>query len=224
MGEADNPSPSRSHIGQSFARSQVLAEILPLVRLGRVTAEAIGRDPGDRGWGCVPSLGGTTSQLNRQQHHFNMRSHQSAVRQWSGRFRLDFESCHVGGIAGHGRWRCSPSICFSIPQLRLNVSICGRTSLESHEIIQGENSEQGDPLMPALFAVGQHRALVATSERLLLHEHHMAFLDDIYVVSSGALGPHSPPDEGTIVASRPDSDPPRQNSGLEPGSDGAKQH
>ena len=36
--------------------------------------------------------------------------------------------------------------------------------------------------MSALFAVGQHRALVAISERLLLHEHLMVFLDDIYVV------------------------------------------
>ena len=29
----------------------------------------------------------------------------------------------------------------------------------SHEICQGEGSEQGDPLMPALYALGQHAAL-----------------------------------------------------------------
>ena len=40
-------------------------------------------------------------------------------------------------------------------------------------------------------------------------------------MSSGARGPHSHLDEGTVVAPRPDSDPPMQNSGLEPGSDGA---
>ena len=36
--------------------------------------------------------------------------------------------------------------------------------------------------MPALFAAGQHRALVAISERLLPHEYLMAFLEVFYVV------------------------------------------
>ena len=52
----------------------------------------------------------------------------------------------------------------------------------THEIIQGEGGAQGNPLMPALFAVGQHRALVAMKDRLLPHEHLLAFLDDIYIV------------------------------------------
>ena len=46
---------------------------------------------------------------------------------------------------------------------------------------QGEGGEQGDPLMPLLFSLGQHRAMVAgfqEGERLL------TFLDDIYVVCS----------------------------------------
>eukprot|EP00969_Alexandrium_andersonii_P173016 7647649-Alexandrium_andersonii.AAC.1 len=30
---------------------------------------------------------------------------------------------------------------------------------EPHEILQGEGGEQGDPLMPALYASGQHAAL-----------------------------------------------------------------
>ena len=47
-----------------------------------------------------------------------------------------------------------------------------------HDILQGEGGEQGDPLMPMLFSLGQHAALVAISERLL------AFLDDLYVVST----------------------------------------
>ena len=29
---------------------------------------------------------------------------------------------------------------------------------EVHDILQGEGGEQGDPLMPALFALGQHEA------------------------------------------------------------------
>ena len=54
----------------------------------------------------------------------------------------------------------------------------------SQEIPQGEGGEQGDPLMPMLFALGQHRALVAIQERLWEGERVFAFLDDIYVVCS----------------------------------------
>ena len=37
---------------------------------------------------------------------------------------------------------------------------------ETHSIAQGEGGEQGDPLMPLLFASGQHPALLATQRRL----------------------------------------------------------
>ena len=47
-------------------------------------------------------------------------------------------------------------------------------------ISQGEGGEQGDPLMPLLFALGQHRALEAIHESTRPGEHVMAFLDDIY--------------------------------------------
>ena len=30
--------------------------------------------------------------------------------------------------------------------------------VETHEIMQGEGGEQGDPLMPMLYALGQHQA------------------------------------------------------------------
>ena len=35
-----------------------------------------------------------------------------------------------------------------------------------HHILQGEGGKQGDPLMPLLFCLGQHAALVAVAERL----------------------------------------------------------
>ena len=44
--------------------------------------------------------------------------------------------------------------------------------------------EQGDALMPALFSVGQHSALVAMQEQLGPDERLFAFLDDIHVPSS----------------------------------------
>ena len=45
---------------------------------------------------------------------------------------------------------------------------------------QEEGGKQGDPLMPLLFAWGQHRALEAIHENMWPGEHVMAFLDDIY--------------------------------------------
>ena len=51
-----------------------------------------------------------------------------------------------------------------------------------HRIHQGEGGEQGDPLMPLLFALGQHPALVAAQTRLE-SDMLMAFLDDVYIVS-----------------------------------------
>ena len=49
-------------------------------------------------------------------------------------------------------------------------------------ISQGEGGEQGDPLMPLLFALEQHSSLVAIQERLRGNERVFAYLDDIYAV------------------------------------------
>ena len=49
---------------------------------------------------------------------------------------------------------------------------------------QGEGGEQGDPLMPLLFSLGQHRAMVTVQAQLKEGERLFAFLDDIYVVCS----------------------------------------
>ena len=53
-----------------------------------------------------------------------------------------------------------------------------------HDVQQGEGGEQGDALMPALFALGQHKALVTLQLRWTPQELLFAFLDDIYVVCS----------------------------------------
>ena len=52
----------------------------------------------------------------------------------------------------------------------------------SHEICQGEGGEQGDPLMPSFFALGQHAALVQVNATLREGEMLFANLDDIYVL------------------------------------------
>ena len=50
-----------------------------------------------------------------------------------------------------------------------------------HDIVQGKGGEQGDPLVPALFALGQHEALQAISRGLLPSEKLFAFLDNIFI-------------------------------------------
>ena len=55
---------------------------------------------------------------------------------------------------------------------------------EARRISQGGGGEQGDPLMPLLFSVGQHRALVSVQSQLHDGERLFAFLDDIYVICS----------------------------------------
>lgn len=54
----------------------------------------------------------------------------------------------------------------------------------AHDVLQGEGGEQGDPLMPALYALGQHPALVEVNAALREGELIFAFLDDIYVLSA----------------------------------------
>ena len=52
-----------------------------------------------------------------------------------------------------------------------------------HDIVQAEGVEQGDPLAPGLYALGQHDSLVAASASLRPDERLAAFLDDLYVVT-----------------------------------------
>lgn len=47
---------------------------------------------------------------------------------------------------------------------------------------QGEGGEQGDPLMPALYALGQHKALQHAASQLREGEYLFAYLDDLYVL------------------------------------------
>ena len=56
----------------------------------------------------------------------------------------------------------------------------------THMIQQGEGGEQGDPLMPALFALAQHDALVEAAGRLNPADSIFYFLDDLYIVTTKA--------------------------------------
>ena len=52
------------------------------------------------------------------------------------------------------------------------------------QIQQGEGCEQGDPLAPALFALGQHDALHRAATTLRPDESLLAFLDDLYITTT----------------------------------------
>ena len=75
--------------------------------------------------------------------------------------------------------RCFPLFACFMGNLR---STFGTTKLGNHIITQGEGGEQGDPLMPALFSLGQRAAFQAMQHRLHLDELLLAYLDDIYAV------------------------------------------
>ena len=54
----------------------------------------------------------------------------------------------------------------------------------SHDIAQGEGGEQGDPLMPALYALAQQPALHDVQAALREGEAIFAYLDDTYIVAA----------------------------------------
>ena len=53
---------------------------------------------------------------------------------------------------------------------------------KDHFVDQGEGGEQGDPLMPLLFALGVHDALHEVAQKLRPGEDICAFLDDVHVL------------------------------------------
>ena len=61
---------------------------------------------------------------------------------------------------------------------------CGKMILEESTAFFKEKAGQGDPLMPMLFSLGQHAALMAVAARLQEGERLLAFLDDLYIVTS----------------------------------------
>ena len=102
-------------------------------------------------------------------------------RGWSVRF--DIEEVHVGRFIADRRRRQDVSfvmLFYSDPSVFLQEDELGAV----HHVVQGEGWEQGDPLMPLLLCLGQHAALVAVAERLEVGERLVAFLDDLYVISS----------------------------------------
>ena len=75
----------------------------------------------------------------------------------------------------------------TLPFVRMFYSApSGRYGSHNKHIAQGEGGEQSDPLMPMLFALGQHKSLVEAHVRLSDNEHLFAFLDDVYITNQRA--------------------------------------
>jgi len=52
----------------------------------------------------------------------------------------------------------------------------------THHILQGDGGEQGDALMPALFSIALHPALLRMQARMPANVSIIAYLDDIYII------------------------------------------
>ena len=167
--------------GQSFARGQVPAEILPLVRLvplGGTHDCTTDQSPTEKatapfecalttrtGVECVAHVIQTLTELDDKATVLSVKG--------VGAFDLISRATMLEGMRGI---EGGDSVLPLVSQFYSSTSTYLWEDESFDEIIQGEGGEQGDPLMPALFAVGQHRALVAISERSLPHEHLTAFL------------------------------------------------
>ena len=72
---------------------------------------------------------------------------------------------------------------FGVLRVSFGVHLWDDNEGTVHRIPQREGGEQGDALMPLLFALGQHEALQAVSRQLRPDERLFAFLDDVYLTS-----------------------------------------
>ena len=84
-----------------------------------------------------------------------------------------------------------PTACAMLPFVRLaygqpSVYLWQDGDGQMHEVHQGEGGEQGDPLMPHLYALGQHAALEDARGQLRPGEAIFAYLDDVYVLCQPA--------------------------------------
>ena len=95
---------------------------------------------------------------------------------------------------------------------------------QTHMILQGEGGEKGDPLMPLLFSLGMHTALVAAQRRLRPSDRIFAFLDDVCVVCLPERVQTVANVWAAVVDARSDSGPPRQDTSVESCGRGASRH
>ena len=116
------------------------------------------------------------------------------------------------------RWSRGIAVCSHVLHFAAPASVGGPGGVV-HTIDQADGGEQGDPLMPLLFSLGQH-GLEAVQRSPRDDERILAFTDDIYIITSPAR-------VGAVVAclqeqlcihARIRSHGARRKSGMVPGS------
>ena len=95
---------------------------------------------------------------------------------------------HVSRQAMLAALRDVPGACRLLPYVRMwygspSTYVWLDSVGQPHRALQAEGGEQGDPLMPALFALAMHQALVALQPELRPEERSLAFLDDLYLTA-----------------------------------------
>ena len=192
---------SFSRAAQDLARAQVPPDVLTLLRMGSLTAS---ENPGGGVCGIVcgdivrrlvartiaqsitPVVEAATSPF---QHALATKSGEKCVAHaiqsltvldmsidGISAFDLISRAAMLDGLSTvEGGDHVLPFVLrfYSEPSQYLWSDDCGVT----HVVHQGEGGEQGDALMPMLYALGQHSALESIQESLLPDEHLCAFLD-----------------------------------------------
>ena len=147
---------------------------------------------------CLPIL--STRRLARTSLRYRQglaRTHCQACFAPLSTSTLRRQSCHLTAAAPTTRSRALRFCASCTPSPRHSSRSCasgiyGQQSTyfwwdqdgQRRTIHQGEGCEQGDALAPALYALGQHDALVAADEQLRPGECLAAFLDDVYLVTT----------------------------------------
>ena len=95
---------------------------------------------------------------------------------------------HVSRQAMLEALRDVPGACRLLPYVRMwyaspSTYVWHDSVGQPHHVLQAEGGEQGDPLMPALFALAMHQALVALQPELRPEERSLAFSDDLHLAA-----------------------------------------
>ena len=128
--------------------------------------------------------------------------------------RPRIEERQVARVGQHARW------CASSPFVRLFYSAPSTHVWEDElgMIPQKEGGEQGDPLMPLLFSLGQHSAVDAVISLLEEGERLFTYLDDLCVVCDpGRIAEVHSISEEELWRHAPNTNPPGQDEDLEQG-------
>ena len=93
---------------------------------------------------------------------------------------------HIRRSAMLDKLRTTPALATLLPFTKLfygspSTYLWTDAAGTTHQVRQGEGGEQGDPLMPALYALGQHDGLERAKQQLHEDDFVVAFLDDLYV-------------------------------------------